>query len=491
MAVLGRYELIREIASGGMASVFLGRVCGEGGFERLVAVKLMNQHIVRNPDFVAMFLDEARLAARIRHPNVVGTLDVQKSSEGMFLVMEYIEGASLHQIRRHLNRDGEQRIPVDIALRIMLDTLAGLHAAHELKGADGAPLRLVHRDLSPQNLLVGADGVSRITDFGVAHAEARLSATRTGELKGKVPYMPPEQVTGERVDRRADVYAAGAVLWEALVGKRLFRADNDAALLHAILCGPAASPRERNPLVPEGVDRACMRALALKAADRFQSAKELADALDDSAAEAGMRIAKHDAVSTYVKQLLPLIEPQTSDRTPTSLRAFSTPHASTDLSPAVDGHVGVPRSGSGPTQIEAVLHQTGSPSSSYSKLVMAGLAAIAVVAVAIAIAVGAASDSDPGLQTSQAAAAAAAVPAVSTTAATAATVATAPTSASPAEDASAPIAAGSPSAAGSGDAASSRPGSVEGPSKSAPEAARPKTSKSAKPSATSFDPEDL
>jgi serine/threonine protein kinase len=179
----GRYETIQPIASGGMATVYLGRAVGAGGFERRVAIKVMHAHVAEDPEFKAMFLDEARLAARIHHPNVVSTLDVQEDAEGMFLVMEFVEGASLRDIIRALKKK-KQRMPVGNAVRIIVDALSGLHAAHELRGKDGNLLQLVHRDVSPHNILVGADGITRITDFGVARAESRLSSTRGGHLIG-------------------------------------------------------------------------------------------------------------------------------------------------------------------------------------------------------------------------------------------------------------------------------------------------------------------
>ena len=194
MAVrIGRYEVIRAIASGGMATVHLARTVGEGGFERLVAIKVMHPHIATDPAFVAMFLDEARLAARIRHPNVVATHDVQKSPAGVFLVMDYIDGPSLHTVLRALH-ERDRVLPLDITLRIMGDALAGLHAAHELCGENGEPLNLVHRDISPDNILVGNDGLARITDFGVARAESRISTTSGAALKGKLAFMSPERI---------------------------------------------------------------------------------------------------------------------------------------------------------------------------------------------------------------------------------------------------------------------------------------------------------
>ncbi len=296
----GRYEILKPIAAGGMATVYLGRALGMGGFERLVAIKLMHSHIVAEQEFVTMFLDEARLAARIRHPNVVPTLDVQESQDGLFLIMEYIEGASLHQILRAAGAT-PGAMPLGIVLRVMLDTLAGLHAAHELEDDEGNPLALVHRDVSPANVLLGTDGVARITDFGVARAEARLSSTRGGQLKGKLPYMPPEQLMNEGIDRRCDVYAAGAVMWEALIGRRLFQADSDGATLNMIMAGPSATPRQLDPTIPEVVDAACMRALAKSKEQRFATAADFSEALEQAAHTAGVPIASTRVVASFVE----------------------------------------------------------------------------------------------------------------------------------------------------------------------------------------------
>ncbi|MBL9022573.1 MAG: serine/threonine protein kinase [Myxococcales bacterium] len=296
----GRYEILKQLAAGGMATVHLGRLLGVGGFERLVAIKIMHAHIGGEPEFVTMFLDEARLAARIRHPNVVPTLDVEESPDGLFLVMEYIEGASLHQI---LKASGglPGAVPLPIVLRMMIDTLAGLHCAHELTDDEGHPLSLVHRDVTPANILLGADGVARLTDFGVARAESRLSSTRGGQVKGKIPYMPPEQIMSEDLDRRCDIYAAGAVFWEALIGRRVFQADNDGAILQGILAGAPATPRQIDPAIPEPIDQVCMRALARKRAERFASAAEFSDAIEDAAHRAGVSIASARAVAAFVQ----------------------------------------------------------------------------------------------------------------------------------------------------------------------------------------------
>ncbi|WP_437903723.1 protein kinase [Sorangium sp. So ce327] len=297
----GRYESLRAIASGGMATVYLGRAVGAGGFERLVALKMMHPHIAAEPEFVAMFLDEARLAARVRHPNVVATFDLVE--DPLFLVMEYIEGPSLHTLLRTCAR-AKRPVPLGIVLRIFLDVLAGLHAAHELTGGEGEPLNLVHRDVSPQNVLVGVDGIGRITDFGVARAETRLMSTRGNALKGKLAYMAPEQIRGANVDRRSDVYSAGVVLWEMLTEERLFKADNDGALLAQILQGAPTGPRGVVPSVPAAIDEICLRALRTDPDDRFPTAAAFAEALEDAATQTpGLAVSSPRAVEALIKEV--------------------------------------------------------------------------------------------------------------------------------------------------------------------------------------------
>ncbi|WP_437721989.1 protein kinase domain-containing protein [Sorangium sp. So ce861] len=292
---------MRAIASGGMATVYLGRAVGAGGFERLVALKMMHPHIAAEPEFVAMFLDEARLAARVRHPNVVATFDLVE--DPLFLVMEYIEGPSLHLLLRTCAR-AKRPVPIGIVLRIFLDVLAGLHAAHELTGSEGEPLNLVHRDVSPQNVIVGIDGISRITDFGVARAETRLMSTQGNALKGKLSYMAPEQIQAEQVDRRSDVYSAGVVLWEMLTEERLFKADNDGALIAQILKGPPAGPRAVVPSVAAALDTICMRALRADPDDRFPTAAAFAEALEEAAAQTpGLAVSSPRAVEALIKEV--------------------------------------------------------------------------------------------------------------------------------------------------------------------------------------------
>jgi hypothetical protein len=306
---LDRYELIGEIASGGMATVYLARLSGVGGFQRLVAIKRLHPHLAGDPEFVEMFLDEARLAASIHHPQVVPIIEVGVSRAGYYLVMEYIEGATLAHLMGRAAATGT-RLPRAIVVRNILDILAGLHAAHELLDVEGQLAGLVHRDVSPQNLLVGVDGTARITDFGVAKASARLSTTRAGKLKGKLAYMSPEQTEGAVLDRRADIFAMGIVLWEALTGLRLFRADTEAATLARILNRPIPAVSAVCPDVPHAFDEVCAKALERPPANRYQTSADMADALERAARRAAATasydsaIASARDVATYVQALI-------------------------------------------------------------------------------------------------------------------------------------------------------------------------------------------
>jgi serine/threonine protein kinase len=277
---LGRYSLHDKIGAGGMATVHLGRLVGEGGFSRVVAIKCMASHLAEDPEFRAMFLDEARLAARVRHPNVVSTIDVGTSDDdGMFLVMEYVPGESLAALARKTGERGV-RLPIGIAVRILVDTLSGLHAAHTATDELGAPLAIVHRDVSPQNILVATDGLARVLDFGIAKAAGRSYATRNGEVKGKFRYMAPEQVKDRPVNAQSDVYSASVVLWEMLTGERLFAGSNDAAIVARVLEGVVPPPSKLAPDVPNELDWIVRRGLQRDPAERFASALEMAEALE-------------------------------------------------------------------------------------------------------------------------------------------------------------------------------------------------------------------
>jgi serine/threonine protein kinase len=300
--VVGRYSLHAPIAAGGMATVHLARDERPEGERRAVAVKRLHPQFARDPDFIAMFLDEARVAKNIVHPNVVRTLDLVRSDEEVFLVMEYVAGESLARLTR-----GKKPPPIRIITAVLNDVLQGLHAAHVAKDASGTPLNIVHRDVSPQNILVGADGVSRLLDFGVAKARGRMQETRQGELKGKLAYMAPEHLQGADVSLRTDLYAAGVVLWETLTGKRLFASENEGAVVARILAGQVPSPMSvvmaSGATIPyldmtelQHIDRVVMRALARDPAVRHQNARDMA--LDICAA---VEPAEREDVAAWVR----------------------------------------------------------------------------------------------------------------------------------------------------------------------------------------------
>ncbi len=262
-----------------MATVHFGRLLGPVGFARTVAIKRLYPQFAKDADFAAMFLDEARVAARVQHPNVVQTLDVVALEDELFLVMEYVDGESLARLLRAM-QERKEAIDPRIVVAILSGALHGLHAAHEAKSERGEPLHIVHRDVSPQNILVGRDGNARVLDFGVAKAVGRLHSTREGAIKGKVAYMAPEQIRSTPVDRRADVYAAGVVLWEALTVHKLFRRDNDAATLEQALFAEIAPPSTLAKNIPPELDALVLKALDRDPAARFQSAREMALALE-------------------------------------------------------------------------------------------------------------------------------------------------------------------------------------------------------------------
>ena len=230
---VGRYSLHTPIARGGMATIYVGTLMGPVGFSRTVAIKRLHEGFAQDPDFVAMFLDEARLAGRILHPNVVSIVDVVAEQGEVFLVMDYVAGEAVGTIARSI-AEKNSLIPLRILSAILTGALSGLHAAHEAKSDRGEPLLIVHRDMSPQNILLGADGVPRVIDFGVAKAAARIQVTQDGQVKGKLRYMSPEQVMGGEVTRATDIYAVGVMLWELATGLKLREGESTAQI--ALTC---------------------------------------------------------------------------------------------------------------------------------------------------------------------------------------------------------------------------------------------------------------
>ncbi|MEN9580355.1 MAG: hypothetical protein RJA70_3364, partial [Pseudomonadota bacterium] len=281
VCLAGRYALYGKLATGGMATVHFGRLIGPVGFTRTVAVKRLHPEFAKDPQFVTMFLDEARVAARIQHPNVVATIDIVSTDDELFLVMDYVRGESLSRLLRVARRKG-LRVPEGFAVGVIAGMLHGLHAAHEATDERGQPLKVVHRDVSPQNVLVGVDGVARVLDFGVAKAAARVQVTRAGQMKGKLGYMSPEQLQGQTVDRRSDVFAAGVVLWEALTGERLFVGDEVRDVLKKIVSEPTRPPSQWNPNVSPELDALVLRALNKHPDLRYQTAREFGIALESA-----------------------------------------------------------------------------------------------------------------------------------------------------------------------------------------------------------------
>ena len=276
---LGRYRLRYKVAQGGMAAVYLAQLEGLHGFERWVATKIVHPHLSADRRFTTMLFDEARVSAQIHHPNVCAVIDYGEEEGSVYLVMEYLHGESFASVIRRSMRDGEL-MPFWLAVRVCVDAARGLHAAHELRDSRGGDLGVVHRDVSPQNILVLYDGMSKVVDFGIARARGRLTATEQGETKGKFAYMSPEQLQTSAVDRRTDIWALGVVLWEATVGKRLFRAESQGRTVMRVVAAPIPKPSSVRNDYPERLESIVMRALDRDPEKRWQTASDMADALE-------------------------------------------------------------------------------------------------------------------------------------------------------------------------------------------------------------------
>lgn len=347
--ILGRYELLLPIASGGMAAVWAARMKGTRGFQKIVAVKTMLPKLTEDAQFEQMFLDEASLASQVRHPHVVEILDLGERRGVLYLVMEWIDGVPLHELMKAAKPRGG--LPLPVAVRIATQAASGLHAAHELRNARSELVGLVHRDVSPQNVLVTYTGVTKVVDFGVAKATAlNDGATGHGQLKGKVSYMAPEQVLGEAMDRRADIFAMGIVLYALTTGKHPFRGESEAATLFNISSSkPAMGPRRVIPGYPEALERVVMQALHKDPAKRFATANDLARALDQ-AVPAEMRASTDEDVAAFVRSTVGEQREQTQRALTQALKRLdegpslvnnSNPEAShTPVSVVTDGSAG-------------------------------------------------------------------------------------------------------------------------------------------------------
>jgi eukaryotic-like serine/threonine-protein kinase len=304
----GKYHLFASLGRGGMADVYLAVAHGPMGFNKLAVVKRLRSSLSDEPSFLNMFLDEARLAARLNHPNVVHTYEVGEHDGSYFIAMEFLEGQSLNKIIREASRTGVE-VPVGVATRIVSDALLGLHHAHELRDYDGRPLEIIHRDISPHNVFVTYEGVVKLVDFGIAKAALSSTQTEVGVLKGKVAYMSPEQAMGSAIDRRADVFSMGIVLWELLTRKRLMTGDSAAATLNRLLNTPVPRVSAALPSVDPDLDAIVAKALEKDPARRYQTALEMREALEAWTVSSG-RVARPEAVGQKVSQMFAAVREQ-------------------------------------------------------------------------------------------------------------------------------------------------------------------------------------
>jgi len=281
---LGSYEILRQLARGGMAELFLARTVGPESFEKLVVLKKILPKFADNPKFVRLFLDEARLAAALDHPHIAHVYDLGKLETSYFFTMEYVHGQDLHATAKRVSRLGK-RIPIGHAVQLAHAVASALHYAHQRRASDGSLLGIVHRDVSPSNVLIAYDGAIKLVDFGVAKAATSTVKTRTGTLKGKISYMSPEQAKGSPIDGRSDVFALGIVLWEMVTSHRLFKAENDLATIQRIINSEAQPPTELREDCPPELETIILKALAVDVNERYQTAEELQLDLEELARE--------------------------------------------------------------------------------------------------------------------------------------------------------------------------------------------------------------
>jgi serine/threonine-protein kinase len=337
---VGRYRLCFELASGGMATVYLARMEGPHGFEKLVALKRVHPHLVSERRYVEMFLDEARIASGITHPNVCSVFDFGESDGEYYLAMEYLVGEPLARLFRRAAASSEQRESPLLSLkmaRIIEEACEGLHAAHGSKDVTGQPLNVVHRDVSPRNLFMTYSGVVQVVDFGIASARQRVHRTATGHLKGTMPYMAPEQVKGGEVDLRLDIWGLGVVLWELLTLERLFRRETEVETMYAVLVGDIPVPSDRRPSIPPELDAIVMKALQREPDKRWQTAREMGQALHAFASKQSAVVGAAE-LSNWMEQLFPQGEAQKREIMELALtEGFQAPSSSEDADDEVTG----------------------------------------------------------------------------------------------------------------------------------------------------------
>ncbi|HEU0034984.1 MAG TPA: serine/threonine-protein kinase [Kofleriaceae bacterium] len=324
---LGSYEIIRPLARGGMAELFVARAVGLEGFEKVVVLKRVLPHYAENPRFVRSFLDEAKLVAGFDHPNIAHVYDMGMADGSYFFTMELVHGIDLRTILKRCARNATQ-VPIALAVLIARNIASALHYAHERRSADGELLDVVHRDVSPSNIIVSFDGVPKLIDFGIAKATSSTIKTQTGALKGKIAYMSPEQAKGSAIDRRTDIFALGIVLWEMIAGRRLYKSENDMATIQRIIYEPPPSPRTVRPDCSPELERIVMRALALDLRARYQTAQQLELDLEELATEHRLKQSTIE-LGAFVQVLFP------DERLASTSELASTPTV-TDAAPVGD-----------------------------------------------------------------------------------------------------------------------------------------------------------
>jgi eukaryotic-like serine/threonine-protein kinase len=371
-----RYITYGEIAAGGMASVQYGRLAGPPGFSRL------HPQLAREPEFVSMFIDEARICARVSHANVVPILDVISQPGELALVMEYVHGVTI-DVLIALARQRGAAVPLPVAVALVVGVLHGLSAAHEARGDDGEPLHIVHRDVSPQNLIVGSDGIVRVLDFGIARARGRLRHTPAGQVKGKLLYMAPEQLKADEVDARADVYSAAVVLWELCAGAPLFDAPSESAIVGRVLLEPTLALSSLREDCPPALDAALARGLARDRDARFQSARQLAHAL-----EGAVRCASQSELASWLDGLAgALLRRRAANLAAMqegragTLDGAAPEHAGTRRLPAAETRIAAAAPAPTPRRTERESHASPRPRWRAFALVALALAALAALAL--------------------------------------------------------------------------------------------------------------
>ncbi len=404
----GKYKLIAELGHGGMADVFLAVQAGPAGsgFRKLTVVKRLRQNLAEEPEFVAMLVDEARIAARLNHPNVVQTNEVGQLNGQYFIAMEYLDGQPLHRIQhrssQRLKDGGESPFPRELQYIVMMDVLGGLHHAHELVDYDGTPLQIVHRDMTPHNIFVTYEGQVKVVDFGIAKAAGRSSETRQGVIKGKVRYMAPEQAVGHNVDRRVDLFAVGIMLWEIATGRRMWRDMDDLQIVQALVSGDVPrSPKAVNPEVPDAIDRICTKVLAQNVDERYATAEDFRSDLEEYLTESGilaqgrrkMSAALNELFKDKRQELRSIIEKQLSDLelkgsgefNAVALGASSTSIPSLPTSSASQSiETELPSSGTNQSQVMAAPNKTGTKLAAFGgAIIVAGLLVIGAVSLGL------------------------------------------------------------------------------------------------------------